>query len=126
MPDLNAVIATAGAGFTAVVSLYTAVTGYRSKGKDQHLARETAGYDQLQEDNDRLRKALEECETRCGRERERADREREMRDRDHGSLMAAQDVRHELRSILRVAFTRLMDAGIDYKDLADRERATNQ
>ncbi|RYG33583.1 hypothetical protein EON81_17835 [bacterium] len=118
---------TASAGFlTILIGGYTAWAGYKNKGKDQEHARETASYDNLQED-------LRNCRHDLAAERERADRyqslwdaceERRMEElaRYRESMAADQALRHDLRSLVRNALARMEDAGVDCEDLRERAR----
>ena len=116
MPTANESIVAASGLATVVVAGYTAFTGYRAKGKDQHLARETTSYDNLQEDLREKRGEVAALKEEVRAERARADGY-------HGELIAQQDVRHELRSIARTALELLREHGVPHEGLRERVRS---
>ena len=116
MPTPNEGIVAASGLVTVVVAAYTAFTGSRSKGKDQHLAQATSSYDQIQEDLKDKREEIAALRAELKAERDRADGLHEER-------MRNQDDRHERKSLLRAYEIRCRERGVPCDDLAVRAAA---
>jgi DNA polymerase sigma len=126
----NLAVTATGGAFTLFVGAYTAWIGYRSKGKDLAHAQNTASYDNLQEDVQNLRIALQKAEERGDRyqaqldacEQRRVDELAKFRD----AMASDQFKRHELRSLVRSCLLVLDENHIPHEDMKRRAKALDK
>lgn len=115
----NNAVAGFSALITATVGFLVWFTGWRQKGLDQQVAKETSNHDQIQED-------LAACRIEAERQRKRADEYQDRFDKSEMARVEAlrnyrddmasdQNKRHELRSLVRALLIRIEDHNHDCK-----------